>query len=60
MKSQLIVSEKKCSNNLKELLKLDYQVISTLGKNIVLGKSLTRLIYNPDTDEVESTYVLNK
>jgi hypothetical protein len=53
-------SEKKSSKNLKEILKGGFEVLNTSGKNIILGKGLLRLVYNPNTDEVDSQYILNK
>jgi len=52
--------KKECKNNLKEILKGGFEVLSHSGKNIILGKGLLRLVYNPDTDEVDSQYILNK
>jgi hypothetical protein len=47
-------------NNLKKLLKQGLEVVSTTGKKLVLGKGLLRLMYDIDTDEVTSQYILNK
>ena len=58
MERQEIKNE--CKNNLKEILKGGFEVLNASGKNIILGKGLLRLVYNPSTDEVDSQYILNK
>jgi hypothetical protein len=47
-------------NNLSKLLKDGFEVMTVTKGKIILGKGLLRLVYNPNDDEVETQYILNK